>query len=367
MRHLRPLAILIGLALATGARADVTFGVALPRTGPTAAIGDQILNGIQAAARDVNEAGGINGQKLVLDVQDDACDPKVAVSVANRFMAAGVKLIVGHMCSGASIPASDIYAENGALMITPASNSSKLTDRGLAGIFRVCGRDDEQGEVTARVVKERFADRKIAILHDNAPFGRGLAESLKLNLAKVGLKEEMFAAITPGERDYTAVISRLKAAGIGLVYYGGYQQEMGTLVKQAQEQAYKGQWLGGSGIASKEFTTVGGPATDGVLMIFNPDPRKKPDARKIVDAFMARGIDPEGFTLYGYAAVQSLVQAAKVAASTDPKALDKALKANRFDTLLGNVGFDRKGDITAPGYTLYVWRGGQSDYDPDWK
>lgn len=359
--------VLVGAALAASiaaARADIVVGVALPRTGPTAAIGDQILNGVTAAAKDMNEAGGLAGQRIVLDVQDDACDPKQAVSVANRFVGSGVKLIVGHMCSGASIVDSDVYAENGALMITPASNSARLTERGLAGIFRVCGRDDEQGLLTGQLITERFRDRKIAILHDNAPFGRGLAEAVKANLNKLGTTEAMFAALTPGERDYTAVISRLKAAGIGLVYYGGYPQELGTLVRQSADQAYKAQWFTGSGMASREFSAVGGPATDGVLMTFNPDPRRRPEAARIVDGFKARGIDPEGFTLYGYAAVQALVQAAGKARSTDPKLIDRTLKAERFDTLLGQVGFNAKGDITAPGYVLYVWKGGNFDYAP---
>ena len=310
-------ALVLLAAGSTAARADVVFGVALPRTGPVAATGDQILEGVRAAAHDVNATGGINGQTLVLDVQDDACDPKQAVSVANRFVAGGVKLIVGHMCSGSSIVASDVYAENGALMISPASNSAKLTDRGLPGIFRVCGRDDDQGKLTAAIIKERFAGQKIAILHDNAPFGRGLAEAVKANLNAIGITEALFAAITPGERDYTAVISRLKAAGIQLVYYGGYPQEMGTLVRQSADQAYRGQWFTGSGMSSREFGTIGGPATDGVLMTFNPDPRKRPEAAAIVDAFKTRGVDPDGFTLYGYAAVQVLAQAANRAKSTD--------------------------------------------------
>ena len=361
MHLVRPVAFLLALACAIPARADVVVGVALPRTGATAAIGDQILNGVTAAASDLNAAGGINGERIVLDVQDDACDPKTAVSVANRFTTAGTALIVGHMCSGTSIVASDIYAEHGALMISPASNSAKLTERGLSGIFRVCGRDDAQGEVTARIIAARFKDRKLAILHDNSPFGRGLAEAVKTSLNRIGITEALFAAITPGERDYTAVVSRLKAAGIGLAYYGGYPQEMGTLVRQSADQAYTAQWFGGSGIASREFAAVGGGATEGVLMTFNPDPRKRPEAAAIVASFKGRGIDPEGFTLYGYAALQALVGAAAKSHSTNPKILDATLKSEQFDTLLGRVGFDRKGDITAPGYVLYVWRNGTFD------
>lgn len=358
----RLVAVATLLLCGAAARADVVIGVALPKTGAIASIGDQVLRGVTAAARDVNERGGIGGQKLVLDVQDDACDPKQAVSVANRFVQGATRLIVGHVCSGASIVASDIYAENGAVMISPASNAARLTDRALPGVFRVCGRDDDQGKLSATIIAERFKDRRIAILHDNTPFSRGLAEATKTNLNKIGIVEALFNSITPGERDYTAVITRLKASGIDLVYYGGYQQEMGLLVRQAAEQAYKAQWFGTSGIATREFAAIAGPAAEGVLMTFNPDPRRKPEAAAVVGAFKAQGVDPEGFTLYGYAAVQALAQAAIKAKGTDPRLVERTLKSERFDLLLGNVGFDQKGDITAPGYVLYVWKGGTFDY-----
>ncbi len=343
---------------AGAARADVTVGVALPRTGALASIGDQVLNGVRAAAQDINAHGGIDGQTLVLDIQDDACDPRQAVSVANRFAQAGVKLVVGHVCSGASIAASDVYAENGDLMISPASNSAKLTERGLAGIFRVCGRDDQQGKVAAAALVARFGGKKIAIIHDNAPFGRGMADATKAALNAAGVQEAMFTAITPGEHDYTAVIARLKAAGIDVVYYGGYHAEMGTLVRQGADQGFRGQWMGTSGISTKEFANIAGPASDGVLMTFNPDPRRAPGAAQVVAGFRAKQIEPEGFTLYAYTALQVLAQAADKAHSTDPAVVGATLKSGQFDTLLGQVGFNAAGDITAPGYVLYIWKAG---------
>ena len=354
--------LLVALLATTSARADVVIGVALPRTGSVASIGDQVLNGVRAAAKDVNDQGGVNGQKLVLDIQDDVCDPKQAVSVANRFAQNGTTMVVGHVCSGASIVASDIYAENGIVMITPSSNTAKLTDRGLPGIFRVCGRDDQQGQLSAKIIAERYGAKKIAILHDNTPFSRGLADATKANLNKAGVNEVFFNSIIPGERDYTAVISRFKSMGIEVVYYGGYHQEMGLLVRQAAEQGYNAQWFGTSGIASSEFSGIAGPASDGVLMTFNPDPRKNEGASTVVGAFKAQGIEPEGFTLYGYAAIQALAQAAAKAKSTEAKAVEKVLKTDKFDLVLGNVGFAQKGDITAPGYVLYVWKKGKFEY-----
>ena len=355
------LTLLLG---AGAARADVTIGVALPRTGNIAAVGEQVLNGARAAAKLINDAGGVLGQTLVLDVEDDACDPRQAVSVANRLVGAGVKLVVGHVCSGASMAASDVYNENGVVMVTPASNLAKLTERGMADIFRVCGRDDKQGQFAAELIAQRWGKDKIAILHDNAAFGRGLAEATRESLHKLGVTEAMFDSITPGERDYGAVIARLKQAGIGLVYYGGYQQEMGLLVRQAAEQGLRAQWFGTSGIATSEFAQIAGPAGNGVLFTFNPDPRKAPEAAAVVAEFKARGIDPQGFTLYGYAAVQVLAEAADKAHAADPKAVAAALHSDAFDTVLGTARFDGKGDIQAPGYRLYVWNDGTFDYAP---
>jgi branched-chain amino acid transport system substrate-binding protein len=216
--------------------------------------------------------------------------------------------------------------------------------------------------VAAGIIAQRWGKARIAILHDNSAFGRGLADATNKALEAQGVHPAIFDAITPGEKDYNGVITRLKQAGIDLVYYGGYQQEAGLLVRQAKEQGFGGQFFMTSGIATTEFAQIAGPAADGVLFTFNPDARKRPEAAPIVADFKARGIDPQGFTLYGYAAVQVLTQAANDAKSADPKPVAAALHADSFDTVLGPARFDAKGDITAPGYRLYVWRGGNFDY-----
>jgi branched-chain amino acid transport system substrate-binding protein len=361
---LKRLAIATGalMTLAGAARADIVIGVALPRTGPIAAIGEQIFHGTSLAAKDINDKGGVLGQKIVLRYEDDACDPKQAVSVANRFIQGKVDLVVGHVCSGASIVASDIYAENGSVMMSPASNSAKLTDRGLKGIFRVCGRDDDQGKLSAKIIAEHWGKGRIAILHDNTPFSKGLADATRDNLHKLGVTEALYESITPGERDYTAVITRLKAMKIDLVYYGGYQQEMGMLLRQAKDQAFTGQFFGSSGIATSELWAIAGPAANGLLFTFNPDPRKRPEAADAVKALKAEGFQAEGFTLYGYAAVQALAQAVAKGGSADPKTVEKTLKSASFDLVMGQVRFDQKGDVSAPGYVLYQWKDGKMDY-----
>ena len=344
------------------ARADVSVGVAVPRSGPYVAIGEQVLRGVQAAADDANAKGGIAGERIALDVQDDACDSNQATAVANHFVQAQVRLVVGHVCSNASLTASDIYAANGIVMITAASVASKLTDRGLPTIFRVCGRDDDQAKLSAAVLAERFRDRKIAIIHDPSATARALAASTKDNLNRIGVNEALFIAFQPSDADDEALADRLKGAGIDVVYYGGDAQEMGRLVKVSAARGFRPQWFGTSAIASPEFAKIAGSASNGVLMTFYLDPSRKPDAQPVVDQLKKAGFEPDGSLIYGYAALQALVEAGNFAGGTDSREIAKALHAERFDLVLGPVGFDAKGDVTAQGYVLYIWRDGNFSY-----
>lgn len=352
------LALLAGLLSAAPAAADVRVGVAVPRTGPYVTVGEQVLRGVEAAAKDANARGGINGEPIVLDVQDDSCDSNQATAVANHYVHSGVRLVVGHVCSNASLAASEVYAANGIVMITAASVAARLTDRGLPTIFRVCGRDDDQAKLSAAILAERFRDRKIAILSDLSPASRALAAATKDNLNRIGVNEALATAFQPSDADAAALADRLKGAGIDVVYYGGDAQEMGRLVRIAAERGFRPQWFGTSAIATSDFAKIAGSASNGVLMTFYLDPSRKPEAQGVVNAFKALGIEADGSMIYGYAALQALVEAGNFAHSTDPAAIAKALRGERFDLVLGPVGFDAKGDITAQGYVLYVWRDG---------
>ena len=284
-------------------------------------------------------------------------------SVKTPFLGDGLQVyqtheIVGHVCSNASLAASDVYAANGIVMITAASVAAKLTDRGLPTIFRVCGRDDDQAKLSAAILAERFRDRRIAILNDLSPASRTLAAATKDNLNRIGVNEAMAAAFQPSDADDVALADRLKAANIDVVYYGGDAQEMGRLVRIAAERGFRPQWFGTSAIATPDFAKIAGPASNGVLMTFYLDPSRKPEAQGVVAEFKAQGVEADGSMIYGYAALQALVEAGNFAHSTEPAAIAKALHGERFDLVLGPVGFDNKGDITAQGYVLYVWRDG---------
>ncbi|GJE57976.1 branched-chain amino acid ABC transporter substrate-binding protein [Methylobacterium trifolii] len=352
------LCLCLGLCAPLPAAADVVIGVAVPRSGAYVAVGEQVLRGIEAAARDANARGGLDGETVVLDVQDDACDSNTATSVANHFVRSEVRLVVGHVCSNASIAASDVYAQNGVVMITAASVAAKLTDRGLPTIFRVCGRDDDQGRLSAAVLAERFRDRKIALLQDLTPATRALAAATKDNLNRIGINETLFSAFSPSDADDAALADRLKAAGIEVAYYGGDAAEMGRLVRISAERGFRPQWFGTSAIATPDFSKVAGGASNGVLMTFYLDPSRQPAAAAVVKSFKAEGTDPTGSTIYGYAALQALVAAGDFSHGKDPRRIAATLHAERFDLVLGTVGFDAKGDVTAQGYVLYVWKDG---------
>src|SRR5271157_3902415 len=227
-------------ALATPALAeDITIAVAGPMTGPVASIGDQMKRGAEAAAQAINDAGGVNGKKIKIVIEDDACDPKQAVAVANLIVGQQIKFVDGHACSGSSIPAADIYAENNVLMMSPASSNPVLTEKGHPTIMRLYGRDDAQGAFIAPWIADKYKGKKIAILHDKSAYGKGLASVVKNKLDAAGVTEVLFEGINPGEKDYTAIITKLKGAGAEFVYFGGYHTEAGLMLRQAADQGFK--------------------------------------------------------------------------------------------------------------------------------
>jgi len=347
----------------SAASADILISTVGPMTGQYAAFGEQMRRGAEMAVKDINAKGGVLGQQLKLVVEDDACDPKQAVAAANKVASEGVALVAGHFCSGSSIPASKVYMEEGILQISPGSTNPAFTDEGGPNIFRVCGRDDQQGIVAGELLKKRFSDKKVAILHDKTAYGKGLADATKAEFEKLGGKVALYEAYTAGEKDYSALVSKLKAEGIDVVYVGGYHTEAGLIIRQANEQGYKPQLISGDALVTDEFWKISGPAGEGTMMTFSPDPRKNPEAAPVVEAFKQTGYDPEGYTLYTYGAIQAWAQAAEKAGSIDLEKIEPVLRSNQAATVLGTVSFDEKGDVKAPGYVWYVWHNGKYDYE----
>ena len=354
-------ALAAGVAGAAAAQ-DIPIATIGPMTGQYASFGAQMKAGAEQAVADINAKGGVNGKKLKLIVADDACDPKQAVAAAGKLAAEKVALVAGHFCSGSSIPSSKVYAEEGIVQISPASTNPKLTDeRAGPNVFRVCGRDDQQGEVAGKYMATKFKGKKVAVLHDKTAYGKGLADETKKYMNAAGLKEAMYEAYTAGEKDYSALVSKMKQANVDVVYVGGYHTEAGLIVRQMRDQGMKSVLISGDALVTKEYWDITGKAGEGTLMTFSPDPRKSKAAEGVVKALRAKKIEPEGYVLYTYAAIQAWAQAATKAKSVESKKVIAELNKGTFSTVLGSFKFDKKGDPNLPPYKFYAWKDGKYD------
>jgi branched-chain amino acid transport system substrate-binding protein len=356
MRRLVTLAVVVfAAALGGPARADVLIGLAGPITGKLAWFGEQMERGTELAVADINAAGGVLGQQVQLVTVDDFCDPEQAVAAAKKLVSDGVIFVVGHYCSGASIPASEIYEAAGVLMISPTSSNPMLTELGRANVFRIMYRDDAAGIVAGDYLADRWADKNIAILHDNTTFGKGVAELTKKQLNLRGPTEAIYQAYLPGQNNYGAEIDQLQAADVAAVFIGGYHTEIGLMARLARDRGYPVQLVVPVSLASEDFGLIAGPEADGTLFIDVADPRGRAEAAPVVERFRASGFEPQLYTLYAYGAVQVWAQAAAKAGSLELPAVTAVLLQHQFGTVLGPIDFDEKGDLAVQNPVLYIW------------
>ena len=338
----------------TAANAEIKIGVAGPLTGNAQGAGEQLQAGAQRAVADINTNGGLLGQQLALISVDDACDQKQAEAAARQLVSQGVAFVVGHYCSGTSIAASPIYEAAGIVMISPASTNPKVTEGGHKNVFRVCGRDDKQGVVAGDYLADTYGKSRIAIVHDGQTYGLGLAEETKKQLNKRGVAEVMFGDYVPEQKDYLSLVEKLSAAKADVLYVGGYVSDTALIVRQAKAKLPALKLVAGDSLASEDFLITAGEAGEGSYFTFGPDIRLRPEAASIVAAFRDEdGYEPAGYTLYSYGAVQVWAQAVQQTGSLDSTGVINALHHGSFDTVLGKIGFDERGDVT--GTTSFIW------------
>jgi len=363
------LGVLIGAFISIGcgiasAQAEIKVGIAGPLSGPTLFIGEQQEIGAQKAIAHLNNKGGLLGKEIVVISVDDACEPRQAKAVAQQLVSEGVVFVVGHVCSACSLAASKIYEEAGIIMISPASTNPKVTDEGGPNVFRVIGRDDQQGTIAGDYLADNHSNSKIAIIHDGQAYGLGLAEFTKRQLNKRGVTEVLFDSFTPDQKDYKSIVNKLVNKKTDILYAGGYLEDIGIILRQAKKELPNLRLFSGDSLVNVQFLFVAGKAGEGTYFTFGPDMRLKPEAADVVAAIREEdAYEPEGYTLYSYGAVQAWAQAVKQAGSLKQKAVIDALGAGSFDTVLGKIGFDEKGDVT--GISTFVWYVfGKENYSP---
>jgi branched-chain amino acid transport system substrate-binding protein len=348
----------------TAAQAEIKVGIAGPLSGSNLQHGEQQEVGAQKAISHLNDKGGLLGRKIVAISADDACEPRQAKAVARQLVSEGVVFVVGHVCSAASLAVSKIYEQAGIIMISSASTNPKVTDEGGGNVFRVIGRDDQQGTIAGDYLAENHSNSRIAIIHDGQAYGLGLAEFTKRQLNKRSVTEVVFDSYTPDQKDYKSLVDKLVNKKADVLYVGGYLDDIGIIIRQAKKELPNLRLISGDALVDVQFLFVAGEAGVGAYFTFGPDMRLKPEAQDVVAAIREEdAYEPEGYTLYGYGAVQAWAQAVKQAGSLKPEAVIDALRAGSFDTVLGKIGFDEKGDVT--GMDTFVWYVfGKEDYSP---
>lgn len=351
------IAAFFGLSGCSEQSDTIKIALAGPTTGAVAQYGEMQIIGAKMAVEQINKAGGVIGKQLEAVVYDDACDPKQAVAVANKIVNDKIKYVVGHLCSSSTQPASDIYEDDGILMITAASTSPDITSRGYKLVFRTIGLDSMQGPTAGNYIAERIKPSNVAVIHDKQQYGEGIATAVKETLESKGIQVGVFEGINAGDKDFSALIAKLKQANVDFVYYGGYHPELGLLLRQAREKSLDVKFMGPEGVGNKELSAIAGPASEGLLVTLPKSFDQDPKNQALVEAFKAKNEDPSGpFVFPAYAAVQVIAESiAKVGDDSDTAKVAAALRSNTFDTPTGTLAFDEKGDLKDFSFVVYEW------------
>lgn len=343
------------LALSAHAADTITIALAGPTTGPVTQYGTMQNIGVNMAIEQLNAKGGMNGKQLVAKVYDDACEPKQAVTVANQIVNDGVQFVIGHLCSSSTIPAAKIYNDEGIIMISGASTAPELTDKGYTTIFRTIGLDSQTTPISAEYVQNELKPKNIAILHDKQQYGQGLADGIKKILEDAGVEVAIFEGVNKGQTDFSALITKMKKANIDFVYWGGYHPEAGLILRQSAAQDFKPAFMGADGLDNPDLVAIAGEAAEGVLITAPVDFSKVAENAELVKAFEAKKEDASGpFVMPSYAALQVIVDTANKLGTDDPAKIAEELhKGESYQTPIGDIAFDDKGDLKAFRFVVY--------------
>lgn len=348
--------LLMVAALSSPSDADITVGIVGPLTGGSGFVGEQMQIGAIRAIEDINAAGGVLGQQMTAMLVDDACDPAQAEAAARQLVSAGVVFVNGHACSGASMAASSIYDAAGIIMMSPASTNPRVTDDSNGNVFRVIGRDDIQALVAASLIGAEFSDRNLAVVHGTDQYAAGLASGLIEELALLGISPDLVEPIQDEAATYVDLVERLVAAEIQVLYMvHNFPRDMGLIARQARESLPNLQLISSDALTAEDYLLVAGEAGIGTLFTFGPDARDWPTAAEVVQTIRDQEyFEPIGYTLYSYAVMQVWAQAVEAAGSFDSPRVMAALRSETFDTILGAISFDRKGDVVGiDGFVVY--------------
>ena len=353
-------AVSMTLALTAHTADTVKLGVAGAHSGDLASYGLPTVNAVKLVVEDINAKGGIDGKSIELLIEDDICKPEVATNTATKLVSEGVDVVVGHICSGATKAALPIYNSSGVLVVSPSATNPELTQSGdYPNFARTIAADDVQAKTIVDFALDDLNLKKLAVIHDKGDYGKGLAEFDKAYLASKGVDAVLYEGVTPGAVDYSAIVRKIARSGAEGVIYGGYHPEASKIVKQKRKKRMDTIFLSDDGVKDDTFIKVAGKDAEGVYATGPMDNATNPVTIAAREAHSkAYGEDPGAFYDNAYAAVLVVINAIKVAGSTDLDALKKAMQDNQVDTPVGNISFDAAGDAVGVGFTVYQVKDG---------
>lgn len=342
----------------------VKIGSASPLTGPQAHIGIDIRNGVQLAIEDLNATGvEIGGKKVKLELvyEDDEANPTKATTVAQKLVDAKVAAVVGHFNSGASIPASKIYADGGIPQISPSSTNPDYTLKGFKTTFRVVAHDGHQGPTLARFAVNTLKTKNIAVIDDSTSYGQGLADNFEAAAKTLGAKIVAREQTTDKDTDFKAILTKIKGKKPDLIMFGGIDPQAAPMIKQMKELGIKAAFIGGDGIQTPNLIKLAGDAAEGVMASIPGLPKDQmPGGKAFLEKYKTKfNQEVELYAPMGYDAVFVFVEAMKRAGSADPAKFLPEISKTDYQGVIGPIAFDDKGDLKKGPITIYVVKGGK--------
>ena len=364
MKFTAVLGMFLGLLLAApqsfaADKAPVKIGVMAPVTGQWASEGQDMVNIVKLLAEDLNKAGGAGGRQIIIEVGDDGGDPKTASLAAQRLVSAGVAAVIGTYGSAITEASQDIYADDDVLQIGTGSTSIRLTEKGLPLFFRTCPRDDDQGRVMARHI-QALGFKKAALVHDNSSYAKGLAQEIKALFDDKSVDIVFYDAITPGDRDYTTTLTKIKTLSPDIIIFTGYYPEAGMLLRQKKEMAWEVAMIGGDATNNLALVDIAGKeSAKGYYFISPPGPSDLTDemSEKFMAEYRARFNSMPSSVWAVMAGDAFKVLAVAIEKVDDPTSVNLARYLHNdlkdFVGFTGPIAFNEKGDRVGDVYRLY--------------
>jgi branched-chain amino acid transport system substrate-binding protein len=345
---------------------SIKLGLVIPVAREAGRAGETMRQAADMAIADWSEK---LGRKVELVLGEDPFDPKQAVAVAEKLVLDGVWGVVGHFYSSSSIPASAVYYQAGIPMVTATSTHPRLTEQAFDNVFRVSGRDDQQALTAAEFILTRLRARRLAVVDDRTEYGRTLADTLVRTVERRAGRRIVVAEeeVAQGDRDFSAVVARLKSVQPDVVYFGGVFREGGYLIRQMRQASLTAAFVSGDRVLEDpEFVKIAGEeAASGTYLTFAPDPRLLASAQTFIQRFESRHGPIGPYVLYTYDAVGVLLRAIQVAkpltnSRDDLRKVLKVMHTMEYDGTLGRLRWDRNGDLITSPYVVYMARKGGS-------